>query len=244
MYASVIIPYYNEKKNVRRVTESVLEVLAKESIHSEIILVDDGSIDDSSEELRALASQKKVKLITHNKNLGKSRALRTGFDIAEGDVILTLDADGQHDPKYIPQFLDELCNGADIVVARRMNRANTKVRNAFSAFYNWFLQVTLKVPYADFNSGYMAFTRECVNAIGFSKQEIDGYNGLHRYLIPLGLFHGFHVTQISIEHLPRMSGRSFIRFETHSLPLVKDHIRFMRQHYSELEEYANSLPPA
>lgn len=235
MQISVIIPIYNEQGNIKQVTQSVLDILVSMDKSWELLLVDDGSCDGTYAELMKLGYSKGITVVRHTKNLGKSRALKTGFDLAKGDVIITLDADGQHNPAHIPRFLDDLCTGVDVVVAKRMNRANSLIRNSMSRTYNWFLRTTMELPYSDFNSGYMAFKRDCLDKIGFTQQEIDRYNGLHRYLIPLALINGYKIIEVPVEHLPRMHGKSFIRFEEHFLPIVRDYALFMKEHYKELQ---------
>ncbi len=234
MKVSVVIPIYNEEGNIKRVTGNVWNVLTRYGIDSEILLVDDGSTDNSRSEATACITSGSIKLYCHGRNLGKSRSLRTGFDYATGDIIITIDGDGQHDPEYIPRFLDEFDGNISMVSGKRTKRANQWIRNQASSLYNTLLKQGLGLPFNDYNCGYMSLTRECANGIGFTADRIDRYSGLHRYLIPLAVIHGFGVKEIPIEQLPRICGRS--KYNIRSLvPAIEDYIMFMSEYSEQLK---------
>lgn len=110
---SVVIPCFNEEENIKRIPKELLSVLNNLKINYEIIIIDDGSTDNSGKEIHAL-NESKIKLVKHSKNLGLGHAIRTGINTARGDLLVTLDADFTFSPKYIPLFLETLENNSKI----------------------------------------------------------------------------------------------------------------------------------
>jgi dolichol-phosphate mannosyltransferase len=104
MDISVIIPIYNEENNIQIVLEELISTLDKNNISNEIILINDGSTDNTINKINQFFNQKNIKIISHQTNKGISNALKTGFDHTNNDTIVTMGADGQTDPKYIPFF--------------------------------------------------------------------------------------------------------------------------------------------
>jgi glycosyltransferase involved in cell wall biosynthesis len=112
---SVIIPAYNEERTIGSVIEETIQIMGALGLPYEIIVVDDGSSDRTKE----IANRYKAAVLSNGKNQGKGYALRKGFQHAQGDIIVTIDVDGAHNPKEIPSLINPLFNGADIVAGSR-----------------------------------------------------------------------------------------------------------------------------
>ena len=166
MKVSVIIPVYNEKGTIQKVVEKVKKV----DIEKEIIIVDDGSTDGTRQLLNEIARDN-VKIVHHDKNLGKGAALRTGFSYAKGDIILIQDADLEYNPEDYPRLLDPILRGeADAVYGSRLAGGRPqrvylfwhKIGNNFLTFVtNLLFNTTL----TDMETGYKVFKRELVHGI-------------------------------------------------------------------------------
>ena len=122
---SCVIPAFNEGANLRRLTRAVLGTLAALSDRLELIVVDDGSRDDTAQVMRALcAAHPEVVYIQLSRNFGKEAALTAGLEAARGEVVVLMDADGQHPTKLLPEMLQQWRQGADVVYAVRQTRAD------------------------------------------------------------------------------------------------------------------------
>ena len=128
---SVVIPAYNEEKNIGEVLSKTISVMESLGSSYEIIVVDDGSIDRTLE----IASTYKVTVLSNGRNKGKGYALRKGFQHARGDVIVTIDSDGAHDPKDIPEMLKPIFNGADVVSGSRFLGVNKDFTSSLNQLY-------------------------------------------------------------------------------------------------------------
>jgi glycosyltransferase involved in cell wall biosynthesis len=137
---SIIIPAYNEEKTIGDVIEDTASIMDSLHLPYEIIVVDDGSTDGT----RLVASNKKVRLLCNQGNRGKGYSLRKALEYAQGDIIVTIDSDGEHKPKEIPDLLEPLFNGTDIVAGSRFlgnhRRATTNRQPPFQRYdhdLNW-----------------------------------------------------------------------------------------------------------
>lgn len=213
---SVVVPLFNEEKNVQSVVEDLEETLSILGASYEIILVDDGSTDETLEVAHSL--QRKyttVKTLSHRTNKGKSAAMMTGFRYVEGDYIILMDGDGQFLAHDIPKMVEKLEEGYDVVNGwGKKKEPITKVIP--SLIYNGISRKLFSLNVHQFNLGYKAFKREAVKDIFLKKDE-------HRYILPLLKEQGCTITEVPVEYLPRQNGRSkygIMRIPTGILDMV------------------------
>ena len=201
--ASVVIPLYNEEESLVPLYEELKKVFsANRSISFEIIFVDDGSNDKSLEIIKRLERiDNRVKYISFRKNYGKSAALQVGFSKAEGEAIITMDADLQDDPNEIPNLLAKLQEGYDLVSGWKKTRYDPFIKRTTSKFFNFVTRLFSGVKIHDFNCGLKAYRREVV-------ENISLYGELHRYIPVLASWQGFKVGEIVVKHHPRKYGKT------------------------------------
>jgi glycosyltransferase involved in cell wall biosynthesis len=223
----------NEEGNVGPLTEDILAVYADRNIDGEVLLIDDGSTDRSGEICDQMAKDhSNVRAVHHEKNLGRSYAIRTGFQQAKGDVVVIMDADRQYEPKQIPLFLSKMDEGFDVVTGWRRERTDTFIRRFISKTYNRFIiRRKFKLQIKDQNSGFKAFRREKAVAMGFDP---EGYQGLHRFILPLAALKGMKIAEVPIVHYDRPSGKSYIKFYTVPFITLRDFSKFKKDHQDEI----------
>lgn len=223
----------NEEGNVGPLTEDILAVYADKKLDGEVLLIDDGSTDRSAEICDQLAKDhSNVRAVHHEKNLGRSYAIRTGFQQAKGEVVIIMDADRQYEPKQIPLFLAKMDEGFDVVTGWRRERTDTFIRRFISRTYNRFIiRRKFKLQIKDQNSGFKAFRREKAVAMGFDP---EGYQGLHRFILPLAALKGMRIAEVPIVHYDRPSGRSYIKFYTVPFITLRDFSKFKKDHKEEI----------
>jgi len=223
----------NEEGNLGPLTEDILAVYSERGIDGEVLLIDDGSTDRSGEICDQLAEDHpNVRAVHHERNLGRSYAIRTGFQQARGDVVIIMDADRQYEPKQIPLFLSKMEEGYDVVTGWRRERTDTFVRRFISRTYNRFIiRRKFKLQIKDQNSGFKAFRREKAVAMGFDP---EGYQGLHRFILPLAALKGMKIAEVPIVHYDRPSGKSYIKFYTVPFITLRDFSKFKEDHKEEI----------
>lgn len=199
---SVVIPFLNEVDTLRILHEEVSAVFADVDRPFEIIFVDDGSTDGSTEIARTLAEvDDNTRLIRFRRNFGKAAALSAGFGEAEGSVVITMDADLQDDPKEIPRFLSEIEAGADLVSGWKKRRNDPLDKTLPSKVFNWITCRAFKMELHDINCGFKAYRRETL-------KHLNLYGELHRFTPALINAAGFAVKEIEVEHRAREHGKS------------------------------------
>lgn len=199
---SVVIPLRNEEGSLRELHRQLSEVLGASGLTFELLFIDDGSDDGSDTILRDLhRTDDRVTVVTLRRNFGKAQALATGFDLARGRIILTIDADLQDDPHEIPEFLKTLDTGYDLVVGWKRRRRDRVTRVLASRVFNLVNRVCFGLPLHDMNCGFKAIRREVLGELGL-------YGELHRYIPIYAHARGFRVTEIPVLHHPRKHGRS------------------------------------
>ena len=199
---SLVIPVYNECESLPTLFAEVAEAAAKSSLAAEVVFVDDGSADGSWGAIAALARDHAwVRGIRFRRNFGKAAALSAGFRAAAGDVVFTLDADLQDDPREIPNFLAKLAEGYDVVSGWKKVRLDPwhKVwpSRVFNALVGWLTKVRLH----DHNCGFKCYRAEVL-------REVRLYGELHRFVPVLAAARGFKVGEIAVNHRPRRYGHS------------------------------------
>jgi len=163
---SVVIPAYNEEKNIENILSRTNKTMETMGIPYEIIVVDDGSTDKT----RLLAERHKATIITNGTNSGKGHALKRGFRNAIGNVIITMDADGSHQPEEIPRLLKPLLNGADIVAGSRfLGRRETgsikRLHVLGNQLFNLLILLLTKKRITDSQTGFRAFKKGVIQEI-------------------------------------------------------------------------------
>ncbi len=202
-YISIIIPSYNEAESLPKLIEEIREVMEAKKYSYEIIIIDDGSTDNTRELLDSIsASDKNCKVIHFRRNSGQTAAMMAGIDHCRGDIIIPIDADLQNDPADIPLLIDKLNEGYDVCSGWRINRKdNTILRTFPSVIANFFIRLISGVKLNDYGCTLKAYRREIM-------QDIRLYGEMHRFVPIYASWNGARVTQIPVNHRPRQYGKS------------------------------------
>ena len=200
---SVVIPIYNEKQSIDLLYESLNSVLSELRKSYEVILIDDGSIDGTYEKLLKIHQKNaSFKIIRFRRNFGQTPAMRAGFNYSHGDIIITIDADLQNDPKDIPKILEKMNEGYDIVSGWRKNREDKMIsRRIPSAVANKIISILFGVRLHDYGCTLKAYKKEVV-------KNIELYGEMHRYIPALASGMGVRVAEIPVSHHSRKFGRA------------------------------------
>lgn len=199
---SIVIPLRDEEKNLTLLHSQLKSILETLGRSYEVIFVDDGSYDNSFSILEKLHHQdSKVKVIQFRKNFGKAAALSAGFTQARGKIIVTMDADLQDDPGEIPNFIQKLDEGYDLVSGWRSTRQDPFSKIFFSRLFNYLTAILTGLRIHDFNCGFKSYRKEVI-------KDLSLYGELHRYVPALTHWQGFKISEIKVKHRPRAHGRS------------------------------------
>jgi glycosyltransferase involved in cell wall biosynthesis len=199
---SVIIPLFNEEASIPELIDELRTVLGGMGMPYEIIFIDDGSTDGSYVALRNLhRNNRRIKVIQLRTNFGKSAALALGFQYAEGDMIVTMDADLQDDPGEIPGLVKELKKGYDVVSGWKKKRRDPITKTIPSRLFNFVVRFITGIKIHDFNCGLKAYRSEVV-------KNIKVYGELHRFIPVLASWQGFSITEKIVNHRPRRHGKT------------------------------------
>jgi glycosyltransferase involved in cell wall biosynthesis len=199
---SVVIPAHNEKDSVEALHGELSASLALVGMEAEIIFIDDGSTDATWQVIAELARRDpRVRGLRFRRNFGKAAALSAGFRSATGDLILTLDADLQDDPKEIPAFLAAIKGGLDVVSGWKQVRHDPWHKVWPSRVFNGMVSWLTKVKLHDHNCGMKCYRKEVL-------REVRLYGELHRFIPVLAAARGFKVGEVVIRHRPRQFGQS------------------------------------
>ena len=205
MNISVVIPLLNEEESLQELHDWIVSVMDKGGYSYEIVFIDDGSTDNSWKIIEQFAAQNpNVKGIHFHTNFGKSQALHAGFAKAQGDVIITMDADLQDNPDEIPELFDLINSGKfDLVSGWKKKRYDSVVtKNLPSKLFNWAARRTSGVKLHDFNCGLKAYRKEVVKHI-----EVSGE--MHRYIPVLAKNAGYHkIGEKVVKHQARKYGET------------------------------------
>ena len=201
-YLSVVIPIHDEQDNVEPLYRSLVSNLEELSCSFELVVVDDGSTDESFARLARLsADDQRLRLVRLRRNYGQTAALAAGFDHARGDVIVPIDGDLQNDPADIHLLLAKIEEGYDVVSGWRRERRDGFLRRAPSRVANWLIGRVTGVRLHDYGCTLKAYRAEIV-------RETHLYGEMHRFLPALAHQAGARITEIEVRHHPRASGRS------------------------------------
>ena len=198
---SIVIPLYNEEQSLRELYGQIRDAMERNRNY-EIIFVDDGSADGSARVIQELRNRdRRVKLIRFRRNFGKSAALSVGFAQAEGQYVITMDADLQDDPEEISSLVDELKKGFDLVSGWKKKRRDPITKTIPSRFFNFITGMMTGIPIHDFNCGLKGYRKEVV-------KEVKVYGELHRYIPVLAHSLGFRIGEIPVLHRARKYGKT------------------------------------
>lgn len=209
---SVLVPAYNEAESVEELYIQIMAGLktcftAGQAEDYEIWFVDDGSTDGTGNAIKEIISKdSKVHLISFRMNFGKSPALDAGFHHVMGNLVFTLDADLQDDPKEFTRFIEKIDEGYDLVVGWKKNRLDSAEKRLPSRFFNTVTSSLSGVELHDHDCGFKCFRDTVI-------QSLDLYGELHRYIPVLAHRKGFRITEITVEHHKRQHGASKYGFE-------------------------------
>lgn len=198
---SVVIPIYNEDKNILPLYNRLKDVLNDLGKNYEIIFVDDGSRDDSLKFLQQLKNKDSaVKILKMKRNYGQTAALDAGFKASRGEIIISMDGDLQNDPQDIPRLIEGL-KDCDLVCGWRKIRHDPLSKKIPSKMANFIRRLILKDRIVDIGCTLRAYRRTV-------PEKIKLYNGLHRFIPNLVELEGFSIKQIEVQHHPRFAGKS------------------------------------
>jgi glycosyltransferase involved in cell wall biosynthesis len=200
---SVVIPIHNEEPSVLALYDRLTSVLESLSQPYEIIFVDDASTDRSFALLaNLLETDSRLKVVRLRRNFGQTAALSAGFHEAQGDVVVSLDGDLQHDPSDIPALLAKIDEGYDIASGWRKDRVDNPVtRKLPSRIANWLMAKASGMELHDFGTTFKAYRAEIL-------KDINLYGELHRFIPALAGLYGARVSEVPIRNVPRAAGES------------------------------------
>ncbi len=205
MDISVVVSLFNEEESLKELADGILNVTKQEGLSYELIMVDDGSTDKSWEIIERLAKEDpNIKGISFRRNYGKSAALYSGFEAAQGDVVITMDADLQDDPDEIPELYKMIKEGGyDLVSGWKKKRFDSKLsKNIPSKIYNASARCVTGIKLHDMNCGLKAYRNQVV-------KNIEVYGEMHRYIPYLAKNAGFgNIGEKVVKHHVRKFGKS------------------------------------
>lgn len=199
---SIVVPVYNEEESIPELTEWIFRVVGGANITTEILMIDDGSTDASWAVIQQLSSaDPRVRGFRFNRNYGKSAALQTGFDHAQGDVVVTMDADLQDSPDELPALVAMIeQEGLDLVSGWKKRRHDPITKTLPSKFFNRVTRWVSGIKLHDFNCGLKAYRCDVV-------KHIKVYGEMHRYIPLLAKWSGFSkIGEKVVEHRSRKYG--------------------------------------
>lgn len=200
---SIVIPIYNEQDNLRLLYEHLVAALEPVGRPFEVVLVNDGSVDQSEKVVAELASKdQRVKVINFRRNFGQTAAMMAGIDYAVGDIIIPMDGDMQNDPTDIPRLLAKLDEGYDVVSGWRKDRKDHKLKRTFpSRLANFLISRLSGVHLHDYGCSLKAYRKEVLKGVKL-------YGEMHRFVPIYATWQGAKVTEIPVNHRERLYGSS------------------------------------
>jgi glycosyltransferase involved in cell wall biosynthesis len=203
MDLSIVIPVMDEEENIESLLSQLEDELSRVGKSYEIIAIDDGSKDRTYEILKGLHQKiKNLKVIRFPANFGQTAALAAGFDYAEGDIVITMDADLQNDPQDIPKLLEKLGEGYDVVSGWRKKRKDSLLtRRIPSSVANKLISLFTGVHLHDYGCTLKAYRKEIIKSI-------ELYGEMHRFIPALTKWFGAKIAEVEVRHHPRKYGKS------------------------------------
>ena len=200
---SIVVPFFNEQENILPLYVRITEVMDGLGEPYEMVFVDDGSRDQSFRVLSEIfENDRRVHLLRLRRNFGQTPALKAGFDFAQGEIIISMDGDQQHDPEDIPLFLEKIKEGFDIASGWRADRKDPWLTRKFpSRVANWLMAKLSGVPLHDFGTTFKAYRREII-------QQVQLYGEMHRFIPALAKMTGATIVEVPIKSCHRATGKS------------------------------------
>lgn len=202
MFLSIVVPVMNEQESLLAFYKELISVLPDLSKQYEIVFVDDGSTDTSLQMLKDLSKKNPhIRIFSFRKNHGKAEALTLGFQMAKGDIIVTMDADLQDRPDQIKKLLDKMNDSYEVVSGWRKTRQDSKAKVIASRLFNYFAGSFWGLNLHDYNCGLKAYTKDAAKSLKL-------YGGMHRFIPLIAYQNGFSVSEIAVVHDARRFGKS------------------------------------
>jgi glycosyltransferase involved in cell wall biosynthesis len=200
---SVVVPLYNEAPVINELYSRLTKTMSETGLYYELVFIDDGSTDNTLELIKDITSKdSKVVGVELRRNFGQTPALAAGFDVARGQIIVSMDGDLQHAPEEIPNFIEKLNTGYDIVSGWRKQRVdNLIMRKVPSRVANWLASKISGVDIHDFGTTFKAYKREVI-------EELNLYGEMHRFIPALLSRSGAKIIEIPIKNVVRPKGSS------------------------------------
>jgi glycosyltransferase involved in cell wall biosynthesis len=199
---TVLIPAWNEAESIPVLHREIVAALDALGQSWEVLYVDDGSRDGTDQAIASLAAaDPRVRGVSLRRNFGKSAALATGFELARGEWVVTMDADLQDDPAELKRLVEQLENGYDLVSGWKQNRKDPITKTVPSRLFNAVTSWAAGIKLHDFNCGFKIYRREVTQAI-------EVYGEFHRFLPALAHWAGFRVGEVPVRHRARRYGKS------------------------------------
>jgi glycosyltransferase involved in cell wall biosynthesis len=199
---SIVIPLYNEHESLPELTRWINEVMSKNGLAYEVVYVDDGSTDGSWEVIENLKKEyAQIRALRFRRNYGKSAGLNRGFDAANGDVVITMDADLQDSPDEIPELVRMITEeGFDLVSGWKKKRFDPITKTIPTKLYNWAARKMSGIYLHDFNCGLKAYRKDVIKSI-------EVYGEMHRYIPVIAKWAGFtKIGEKVVQHQERKFG--------------------------------------
>jgi glycosyltransferase involved in cell wall biosynthesis len=234
---SVVVPFHNEEENVTALYDRLKAVMEQVGASFELVFVDDGSTDRTYRMLEEItAVDSRVLVVKLRRNFGQTSALAAGFDHAQGEFILSMDGDLQHDPAEIPNFLAKLEEGYDVVSGWRKERIdNFVMRRVPSRCANWLMAKLSGVDIHDFGTTFKAYRRDVIHNIPL-------YGEMHRFIPALASWYGASICEVPIKNVNRERGKSHYGISrTFRVFFDLMTIRFLLQYMSRPMHFFGSL---
>jgi glycosyltransferase involved in cell wall biosynthesis len=199
---SVIVLVYNEIDSVEPLHRELMGVLEAMGRTFEVLYIDDGSRDGSTERLAELAERDAhVRVVSFRRNFGQTAAVQAGIDHSRGEILVFLDGDMQNDPHDIPHLLDKIDEGYDVVSGWRRDRKDDASRVLPSRVANWLIARVTGVQLSDFGCTLKAYRREVI-------EDVRLYGEMHRFIPVFADTVGARITELPVNHRPRTYGKS------------------------------------
>jgi glycosyltransferase involved in cell wall biosynthesis len=200
---SVIVPLYNEAADIQLLVDQIIDALQKNGVTFEIILINDGSTDDSKVILESITDREhRCRTITLRRNFGQTAALMAGIDFARGAIIVPMDGDLQNDPADIPKLLSKIDEGFDVCSGWRKSRKDHFFRRRFpSMLANRLISFISGVKLKDYGCTLKAYRRDVI-------KDVRLYGEMHRFIPIYASWFGARVTEVEVNHRPRTHGKS------------------------------------
>jgi len=200
---SIVVPFYNEEENIEILYSELSVTLKKMDREYIIIFIDDGSSDNTFKNmLKVREKDNKVKIIKFRKNFGQTAALKAGFDLARGNIVISMDGDLQNDPADIPKLVEKIeKEDYDVVCGWRADRKDTISKKVTSKFANFLRKMTTGEAIHDSGCTFRAYKTECVKGL-------DLYGEIHRYIPAMLLWRGYKIGEEKVKHHSRKFGKT------------------------------------